>query len=257
MQFGGTRAVRNARRNGHLRVPRLTPVAALQFGVMIDPMPGNLVEPAPALLKMRRVPRQARSRMAVDALRAACERILLGEGSDVLTSHRIAELAGVDIASLYRYFPNKEGIIAQVYESRLVEANTASHLEAKNNIDPHDGEIEEKIRGLVGRIADQHESMLDLHSDFYREHFDDFDLSRRWRPGRSNSWREELSNWLASMLVRRPTTGKRLDAEASAFLAFRVLYGVLDSAVLESPDYLRDPGFREQVSATAVRSLYG
>jgi len=224
---------------------------------MIDPMPEDPVEPTPALLKMRCVPRQARSRMVVDALREACERILLGEGSDVLTSHRIAELAGVDIASLYRYFPNKEGIIAQVYESRLVEANAASHLEAMSNIDPHEGEIEEKLRGLVGRIADQHESMLDLHSDFYREHLADFDLSRRWRPGRSNSWREELSNWLATMLARDPTMRRRLDAEGTAFLAIRVLYGALDSAVLESPDYVRDPGFREQLAAAAVQSLYG
>ncbi|MAG29934.1 MAG: hypothetical protein CL908_03450 [Deltaproteobacteria bacterium] len=223
---------------------------------MIDPMPENPVEPAPALLKMRRVPRQARSRMVVDSLREACERILVDDGDDVITSHRIAELAGVDIASLYRYFPNKEGIIAQVYESRLIEANAASHLEAMSNIDPHDGEIEEKLHGLVGRIADQHESMLDLHSGFYREYFNDFDLSRRRRPGRSSSWREELSNWLAAMLIRGPMTGRRLDAETTAFLAFRVLYGVLDSAVLESPDYVRDPGFREQLSTAAIQSLY-
>ena len=62
------------------------------------------------------------------------------------------------------------------------------------NFDPHDGEIEEKLRGPVGRIADEHESMLDLHSGFYRKHLGDFDLSRRWRPGRLNSWRGELSN---------------------------------------------------------------
>ena len=123
------------------------------------------------------------------------------------------------------------------------------------NIDPHDGEVEEKLRGLVERIADQHESMLDLHSGFYREHLADFDLSRRWRPGRSNSWREELSNWLATMLARGPTTRRRLDAQATAFLTFRVLYGVLDSAVLESPDYVRDPGFREQLSTAVIQSL--
>jgi hypothetical protein len=99
--------------------------------------------------------------------------------------------------------------------------------------------------------------MLDLHSDFYRRHLNDFDLSRRWRPGRSTPWREELSSWLATMLARGPTMQRRLDAEATAFLAFRVLYGVLDSAVLESPDYVRDPGFREQLYAATIQSIYG
>ncbi len=255
MQFELTDTEENGYNDSHLGTLRSASGRALRFGATIDAMRGDFSEPVPALLTMRRVPCQARSRAVVDALREACEQILLDEDGDVPTSHRIAEEAGVDIASLYRYFPNKESIIAQVYESRLVETNTASHLEAMVNIDPHDGEIEEKLGGLVGRIADQHESMLDLHSGFYRDHLADFDLSRRWRPGRSHSWREELSNWLATMLARGPTMRRQLDAQATAFLTFRALYGVLDSAVLESPDYVRDPGFREQLSTAVIQSL--
>lgn len=78
----------------------------------------------------KKQPRQARSRATFGAILDAAARILVAEGYAGLTTNRIAEVAGVGIASLYEYFPGKEAVIAALAERELegfVE-RVASHL---------------------------------------------------------------------------------------------------------------------------------
>ena len=65
-------------------------------------------------------PTQARSQATFDALVDACTWLLPRRGYAGTTTNRIAERAGVGIASLYEYFPGKDAIVAQVAE-RLVD----------------------------------------------------------------------------------------------------------------------------------------
>src|SRR5205085_569397 len=65
-------------------------------------------------LSPRKTPRQERSRATVEALLEATTDILRREGYAKLTTNRIADRAGVNIASLYQYFPGKEAIIAEL-----------------------------------------------------------------------------------------------------------------------------------------------
>jgi AcrR family transcriptional regulator len=62
----------------------------------------------------RKAPRQARARATVEALLEATADILRRDGYAKLTTNRIAERAGVNIASLYQYFPGKEAIVAEL-----------------------------------------------------------------------------------------------------------------------------------------------
>ena len=65
----------------------------------------------------RKRPKQARSLILVQAIQEACLKILQEEGAEQLTTQRIADVAGINIASLYQYFPNKEAILADgVYD---------------------------------------------------------------------------------------------------------------------------------------------
>ena len=52
----------------------------------------------------------------VDAIIIAAERVLDRDGIAGLTTNHIAEHAGVSIGTLYRYFPNREAIVAALYE---------------------------------------------------------------------------------------------------------------------------------------------
>jgi AcrR family transcriptional regulator len=65
-------------------------------------------------------PGQERSRATFDALVQACTWLLPRLGYAGTTTNHIAARAGVNIASLYEYFPGKDAIVAQVAE-RLVE----------------------------------------------------------------------------------------------------------------------------------------
>jgi AcrR family transcriptional regulator len=71
-------------------------------------------------LEPKKLPSQRRSRDTFEALVEACTGLLPERGYAGTTTNHIAERAGVNVASLYEYFPGKDAIVAQVAE-RLVE----------------------------------------------------------------------------------------------------------------------------------------
>ena len=71
-------------------------------------------------LSPRKTPRQDRSRATVEALLEATTDILLRDGYAKLTTNRIADRAGVNIASLYQYFPGKDAIVAELRDRKSV-----------------------------------------------------------------------------------------------------------------------------------------
>lgn len=71
------------------------------------------------LLKARKVPVQARSAAAIDALHDATVQVLTREGLRRCTTTRIAERAGVSVGSLYQYYPNRDALLAAVAERHL------------------------------------------------------------------------------------------------------------------------------------------
>ena len=74
----------------------------------------------PLDLEPKKRPGQRRSRETFDALVEACTWLLPERGYAGTTTNHIAARAGVNIASLYEYFPGKDAIVAQVAE-RLVQ----------------------------------------------------------------------------------------------------------------------------------------
>lgn len=65
-------------------------------------------------------PTQARARVTFEALVDASAWVLCERGFHATTTNHVAERAGVNIASLYEYFPGKDALVAAVAE-RLVE----------------------------------------------------------------------------------------------------------------------------------------
>ena len=64
----------------------------------------------------KKLPRQRRAIATVDALIEAATYILSREGLGGFTANKVAEKAGVNIASLYQYFPNKEALIFHIVQ---------------------------------------------------------------------------------------------------------------------------------------------
>lgn len=68
---------------------------------------------------MRRQPRGRTAAEIVDAIVTAAERVLEVDGLDAFSTNRVAELAGVSIGSLYRYFPNKHALARGIFDRHL------------------------------------------------------------------------------------------------------------------------------------------
>ncbi|MEZ4375464.1 MAG: TetR/AcrR family transcriptional regulator [Polyangiaceae bacterium] len=66
---------------------------------------------------MRKQPRQQRSRELVQSLIDATGRVIVARGIEATTTNHIAKEAGVDIASLYQYFANKEDLIEALVQN--------------------------------------------------------------------------------------------------------------------------------------------
>lgn len=77
---------------------------------------------------LRTEPQQARARHAVDAILGAAGDLLDEGGYDALTTKAVAERAEVNIATLYRYFPDKLSLVRALHQR--IEAAVAPALEA-------------------------------------------------------------------------------------------------------------------------------
>ena len=72
-------------------------------------------------LSPRKLPTQERARRTYRAILEAGARILERQGYEALTTNHVADLAGVGIASLYEYFPNKHALVAEIVRFVLDE----------------------------------------------------------------------------------------------------------------------------------------
>jgi len=111
--------------------------------------------------KPRKVPTQERSRATVDAIIQAATYILVRSGWERLTTNAIAERAGVNIGSLYQYFPNKAAIIAELERRHVVQvrdqlANTLPQLSKQRT-------LREALSVLVRAMVDEHRIAPAVH----------------------------------------------------------------------------------------------
>jgi AcrR family transcriptional regulator len=117
-------------------------------------------------LSPRKTPRQERSRATVEALLEATTDILVREGYAKLTTNRIAERAGVNIASLYQYFPGKEAIVAELRRRHGADQRAALRQVLAEHTA---GELESTIRTLVSVGVAGHAQAPRLHRVFTEE----------------------------------------------------------------------------------------
>lgn len=64
-------------------------------------------------------PKQKRSRERVQLILKATLEVLEKDGIKALSTNSIATRAGIPVSSIYQYFPNKEAILAGLYEDYL------------------------------------------------------------------------------------------------------------------------------------------
>lgn len=111
----------------------------------------------------KKLPRQSRALATIDALAEAATDVLAREGPGRFTANRVAEKAGVNIASFYQYFPNKEALLFHVVKLTW-KRQTA------------------RLAPLLGRPGPDHAAKLrDFVREFFRIEEAEVDLRRALR----------------------------------------------------------------------------
>lgn len=72
-----------------------------------------------SVLQLRRKPLQRRGQVTFDRVLDAAEQILLERGILALTTNLIASRSGVNISSIYKFFPNKHSVVLALFERHL------------------------------------------------------------------------------------------------------------------------------------------
>ncbi len=70
-------------------------------------------------LTPRKRPKQQRAKSTIDRIFKATRKLLTEEGPAAFSTRRVAAASGVNISSIYQYFPNKQAILYAMYQERL------------------------------------------------------------------------------------------------------------------------------------------
>lgn len=185
----------------------------------------------------RRIPKQRRSHEIVAAILEAARR-LLREGRHAVTTTAIAQRAGVSVGSVYRYFPNKNAILAALFERDAGEE--ARTLSEEPRWLPDESPLRDALVQLVDFQIERHRRLRDLAQEFYRGRHRDFSLTRRLGA-------RELETRIQGFLARHASELRVRNLDQAAFLVARGVSGLVRAALDERPEKLDEPAFREEL----------
>jgi AcrR family transcriptional regulator len=210
---------------------------------------------SPTLLEPRKKPKQERARQAVAAIEQACIKILEQEGPQRLTTTRIAEVAGVNVGSLYQYFPNKEAILAAVYAVKLAADAEALVLRTRGIDAIAKRSLEDSLRAVIHSEIEMHRSFSRLNEQFYGRYHSAFDLLTATDQRATAHGQPTLDEWFPRVLERHRERLRVTDLALASLLVTRTLHGAMRFAIEERPDLLDSPAFEEELLALLLRYL--
>ena len=211
-----------------------------------DPPPPPWARPP----RQRRLPQQDRSRFLVDVIRTAALRILREEGSDALTTNRIAEVAGVAVASVYQYFPNKEAILASLYEELTrseIEASTQWLSRAVS------GSLDELIRGIIVRGIAWQRELRSLAPEFFQRFHREYALTTA--VGGEQREGSQSVEWMRGILAQYRDE-VAVDLDMAAFLLTRGAASVIGTAIDERSSLLEDGRLADALSTMLIGYIH-
>ena len=192
-------------------------------------------------------PRQSRSRVTVEALVEATAIVLKRRGYEGTTTiNRVAAVAGVNIASLYQYFPSKEALVAAVIDRHLerIARAVGEALQAVANAN-----LSASIQAAVRAHLALHAGDAALHRLLLSQ------VPRLERTDPTIALRKQVIQWVQSILPRYAAQLREHDWERAAFIAVHSIDGLTQAAILERPEYLGDAAYADEVASVVLRYL--
>ncbi|MFT3711148.1 MAG: TetR/AcrR family transcriptional regulator [Archangium sp.] len=175
----------------------------------------------------------------VDAILQAAAYILQKYGWAGFTTNLVAERAGVNIGSLYQYFPNKQAIVAELQRRHVQRAR-------QNLPPPEPGKtLADYLRATIEAGVKEHLVDPTLHRIFADE------LPRSSRINAREGAPDTERAWEMAMapLTQVP------DFELASFISTTAAHAVIHEAAINRPELLQHPLFIEEVVALLDRYL--
>ncbi len=213
--------------------------------------PSSATSPSPGQLPvLRKHPNQSRSRALVDAVAQACLRILDEEGDEALTVARIAEVSGAAVGSIYQYFPNKDAIVAMMYE-RVLDQEAEQLLLMREKL--AGVPLTTALREILANIIRVELRLFKLNQAFHLRYHTALHLGM-WRgPYRTASEFIEAT-WLPLLQMYAHEINTPHPALA-AYLLGQGLRSVIRSVLEDIPEQLDSPALLDSLVAMAVGCL--
>ena len=187
--------------------------------------------------KPRKLPTQERSRATVDAIIQAATYILVRSGWERLTTNAIAERAGVNIGSLYQYFPSKEAIVAELERRHVVQTrqkltDALPQLSRQNS-------LREALTLLVRAMVDEHRIAPAVHRAIEEE------LPRSVKRCLNDEGRGDDQTLRALQPFMKNVPDPRLALQVARVAA----HAVIHEAASHQPELFDRPDFVDEVVA--------
>ena len=116
--------------------------------------------PPETLSPAARQPRQERSRQRVETILEVALALVVEQGAEALAMREVARRAGVQISSIYQYFPSKAHIIRELAQRNLARVRLLLQDEVRRLLEEFDG---------VPPVAEAVERLVDAYFAHYRD----------------------------------------------------------------------------------------
>ena len=176
-------------------------------------------------LELRKQPSQTRSKAMVDTILDATARVLVERGYAKTNTNVVAELAGISVGSLYRYYPNKNALINALQE-RHVGKMLAIFLDVTAKMTP-EGSLARDLQALIDALVAAHllEPELNriLEDELTSCHIPNSDVRQKFFAGT----KALLNRHRAELTID--------DIDLAAFVLVRILKVLIKNVVLPVP----------------------
>jgi len=193
--------------------------------------------------KPRKVPAQERSRATVDAIMQASTYILNEVGWGGLNTNAIAERAGVNIASLYQFFPNKQAVIAELQRRHAMAIHGDLHLALQHMSEQPT--LRAALTVIVEMVVKEHRSAPEVHKAISEE----LPLSQRCNQDGQGKILEKMLNALQPFMKNVP------DPKLATYMVGISMQAIVHQVTNQKPELLNHSNLVSELVTLVERFL--
>lgn len=195
------------------------------------------------MTKPRKQPLQARSRATVEAIMQASTYILNESGWGGLNTNAIAARAGVNIASLYQFFPNKQAVIAELQRRHAA----SMHDDMRNAMlrMSQQSTLRSALEVVIDMVIQEHRKAPDMHKAIAEE----LPLSQCIIEDSNKGILESMMHALQPFMKNVP------DPELATYMVGISIKAIIHQVTNEKPALLDEPSLVSELVTLAERFL--